>query len=376
MFCLRFRKPMPLYMNMALIWILHIALAILACVLLMRKPQPARYLYMMLVIGFSHTLYRATEFLPGFPEFTETGTPLSLLYGPLLYFIYRENTRRPARAAEILLHCLPFMATTALYMIWGELFRPAGSPVLLSYHMSCLLALASFLAYPLCIELEKRRYPVKGKDLSLTSLKEQLEVVFVLSALLLGFFIFEASVPGLDFGVNMHVLIFVLLSVAFMLVMRYMYLQGRKTHVRPATAAPAAVYMPAEERKSARRSYLSEAQLNAYTQTVHEILRETRLFLNPNLSLELLSRSTGIAQHHLSQVFNIHECKNFYRFVAEYRIAYAEERMRADGTEELTIESLAYECGFNSKTSFNQYFKAQTGFTPSEYRERCAPVPV
>ncbi|MBL0913659.1 MAG: helix-turn-helix transcriptional regulator [Bacteroidia bacterium] len=363
-------------MNMALIWILHIALATLACVLLMRKPQPARYLYMMLVIGFSHTLYRATEFLPGFPEFTETGTPLSLLYGPLLYFVYRENTRRPARATEILLHCLPFIVTTALYMIWGELFRPAGSPVLLSYHMSCLLALASFLAYPLCIELEKRRYPVKGRDLSLTSLKEQLEVVFVLSALLLGFFIFEASVPGLDFGVNMHVLIFVMLSVAFMLVMRYMYLHSRKTRMRPASGAPVPVYVPAEERKSVRRSYLSDAQLNAYTQTVHEVLRETRLFLNPNLSLELLSRSTGIAQHHLSQVFNVHECKNFYRFVAEYRIAYAEERMKADGTEELTIESLAYECGFNSKTSFNQYFKAQTGFTPSEYRERCAPVPV
>lgn len=375
MFCPRFRKPKSLYMNMALIWILHIALATLACVLLMRKPQPARYLYMMLVIGFSHTLYRATEFLPGFPEFTETGTPLSLLYGPLLYFIYRENTRRPAPAAEILLHCLPFMATTVLYMIWGELFRPAGSPLLLSYHMSCLLALASFLAYPLCIELEKRRYPVKGKDLSLTSLKEQLEVVFVLSALLLGFFIFEASVPGLDFGVNMHVLIFVLLSVAFMLVMRYMYLQRLKTRVQPAGDAPATIYVPAEERKAARRSYLSEAQLNIYTQTVHEILRETRLFLNPNLSLELLSRSTGIAQHHLSQVFNVHECKNFYRFVAEYRIAYAKELMRTDGTEELTIESLAYECGFNSKTSFNQYFKAQTGFTPSEYRERCAPVP-
>lgn len=364
-------------MNMALIWILHIALATMACVLLMRKPQPARYLYMMLVIGFSHTLYRAMEFLPGFTEFTETGTPLSLLYGPLLYFVYRENTRRPARAVEILLHCLPFMASTALYMIWGELFRPAGSPVLLSYHMSCLLAMASFLAYPLCIEVEKRRYPVKGKDLYLTSLKEQLEVVFVLSALLLGFFIFEASVPGLDFGVNMHVLIFVLLSVAFMLVMRYMYLQRKEPVVQPPqTMAAAAVRRaPAVERKATRRYYLSESQLHTYTRTVHEILRETRLFLNPNLSLEMLSRATGIAQHHLTQVFNIHECKNFYRFVAEYRIAYAEERMKAEDMEELTIESLAYECGFNSKTSFNQYFKAQTGFTPSEYRERCVPVP-
>jgi len=361
---------------MAPIWILHIALATLACVLLMRKPQPARYLYMMLATGFSHTLYRATEFLPGFPEFTETGTPLSLLYGPLLYFVYRENAGRPARTAELVLHSLPFAVSSILYMIWGELFRPSDSPVLFSYHMSCFLALTSFLVYPLCIELEKRRYTAKGKDLFLTSLEGQLQVVLVLSALLLGFFIFEASVPDLDFGVNMHVLIFVLLTVAFMLVMRYMYLHHRKPQAPKVTEVRVPVYTRVEERRSYRRSYLSDKQLYAYTQTVHEKLRETRLFLNPNLSLELLSRSTGIPPHHLSQVFNAHECKNFYRFVARYRIAYAVERMRAEDMEELTIESLAYECGFNSKTSFNQYFKAQTGYTPSEYRERCAPAPV
>jgi len=34
----------------------------------------------------------------------------------------------------------------------------------------------------------------------------------------------------------------------------------------------------------------------------------------------------------------------------------------------LKIESLAYSCGFNSKTSFNKYFKEKTGFTPSEYQ--------
>ncbi len=34
----------------------------------------------------------------------------------------------------------------------------------------------------------------------------------------------------------------------------------------------------------------------------------------------------------------------------------------------ITIESLAYECGFNSKTTLNKYFKELTGLVPSQYR--------
>ena len=58
--------------------------------------------------------------------------------------------------------------------------------------------------------------------------------------------------------------------------------------------------------------------------------------------------------------------KSFYVLVSEYRINYAKEILKEDNN--ITIESLAYECGFNSKSTFNKYFKEQTGYSPSEYR--------
>lgn len=365
---------------MALIWILHIAIASGICMLLLGRRQPLNYLYMMLALGFSHTFYRGIEFVPGVTDFRETGTPLSLLYGPLLYLVYRANTGRAAGKTEILLHSIPFIFSTLLYLFWGGLFGSDMSMPLFNYDTTCLLAMASFIIYPLYIETEKRRNCYAEKDVFLASLNGQLSVVYLLSALLLGLFVIEARIPDIDFGINMHVLIFVMLSAAFTLVMRYMFLKSRSRRAaRPQPeriAQVPAAGAPEADRRPYGKSQLSSELLDEYTQTVHETLQREQLFLNPNLSLEMLSRKTGIAQHHLSQVFTVHECKNFYKVVAEYRIAYAQERMRIFGGEELTIESLAYECGFNSKTSFNQYFKSKTGITPSEYRGQYVPEAV
>jgi AraC-like DNA-binding protein len=68
-------------------------------------------------------------------------------------------------------------------------------------------------------------------------------------------------------------------------------------------------------------------------------------------------------------LFNDYLGKSFYRIIAEYRIENAICILKEKG-DSLTIEALAYESGFSSKTSFNKYFKEITGYLPSEYRNR------
>jgi AraC-like DNA-binding protein len=58
---------------------------------------------------------------------------------------------------------------------------------------------------------------------------------------------------------------------------------------------------------------------------------------------------------------------NFYNLVNEYRIKEVKERMKSDDYRQLTILAIAYDSGFNSKSSFNTIFKEKTGETPSEY---------
>ncbi|PLX12240.1 MAG: hypothetical protein C0597_13735 [Marinilabiliales bacterium] len=51
----------------------------------------------------------------------------------------------------------------------------------------------------------------------------------------------------------------------------------------------------------------------------------------------------------------------------QYRIEEFKRLASSPKNHQFTLLSLAYECGFNSKSSFNRYFKKSTGVTPSQY---------
>ena len=62
--------------------------------------------------------------------------------------------------------------------------------------------------------------------------------------------------------------------------------------------------------------------------------------------------------------------KNFYTLVNDYRIEEVKRRLEDPRYRNLTILAIAYDSGFNAKSSFNTIFKEQTGMTPSEYQKQ------
>ncbi len=61
--------------------------------------------------------------------------------------------------------------------------------------------------------------------------------------------------------------------------------------------------------------------------------------------------------------------RNFFSFVNEYRIREVTSRISDPKYQHYTILAIAFDAGFNSKSTFNTFFKAYTGKTPSAYRE-------
>lgn len=97
-----------------------------------------------------------------------------------------------------------------------------------------------------------------------------------------------------------------------------------------------------------------------------EDIEENQLYLNPSLSPETLAAKLNLQKDELFMFLSSNLGKTYYQLIAEYRVAYARKRLEEDIN--VTIEALAYECGFNSKTTLNKYFKEVTGMVPSRYR--------
>jgi len=97
------------------------------------------------------------------------------------------------------------------------------------------------------------------------------------------------------------------------------------------------------------------------------IIIEKELFLNPSFSLEEAAKELKLTKHLLSQYVNEVLGKSFSNLIKEYRIEKAKKLLETETN--YTIESLGYDSGFNSKSTFFTAFKKITGLTPAEYQK-------
>src|SRR5215217_752047 len=102
------------------------------------------------------------------------------------------------------------------------------------------------------------------------------------------------------------------------------------------------------------------------------LMKTERMFLNSELSLPELSEYMNISPHDLSYVLNEGMGTNFYQFINAYRVAEAKLLMLSGKYAHLNILGIAYNAGFNAKTTFNTAFKRETGLSPSQFMKQCA----
>ena len=118
------------------------------------------------------------------------------------------------------------------------------------------------------------------------------------------------------------------------------------------------------------KSGLKEFQARDYLAKLISYVESNKPYLDRDLSIYDLSKATGIPRHYITQILNEKHKKNLYTFVNEYRVKEVIERFSDPKYNNYTILAIAFDAGFNSKTTFNAIFKNQTGLTPSEFRDK------
>jgi putative ABC transport system permease protein len=91
-------------------------------------------------------------------------------------------------------------------------------------------------------------------------------------------------------------------------------------------------------------------------------------YQDPELSLSSLAEKLELGPHELSRIINTVLKKSFNDFIGEYRVADVVQKMQDPAYDHLTLLGIAFESGFNSKTTFNRTFKQITGKSPVEYK--------
>jgi AraC-like DNA-binding protein len=102
---------------------------------------------------------------------------------------------------------------------------------------------------------------------------------------------------------------------------------------------------------------------------LEDLMSRVKLYQDPDLHLDGLADSMGISSRSLSALINGYYGQNFYNFVNDYRVRDVQRQLQDPGLESKAIQSVFEDAGFNSKSTFNTYFRKVTGKTPSEYRK-------
>ena len=112
---------------------------------------------------------------------------------------------------------------------------------------------------------------------------------------------------------------------------------------------------------------LNETEASALKQKLETTLRQNQLYLNQELSLAELAQEVDTSDKKLSTLLNQNLRTNFYDYINSFRIATFKEGVMEGKLRNLSVVGLAFQCGFNSKSSFYRAFKKETGKSPTQF---------
>ena len=108
--------------------------------------------------------------------------------------------------------------------------------------------------------------------------------------------------------------------------------------------------------------------LEAYKPLLEMHLESAKPYLKQGYCINDLSKETGIPLHHLSALLNKSYHERFNDFINKLRLNYLVKSFKPEW-KRLTLEGIGKEVGFNSRTTFYNTIKKNTGLSPSVFFE-------
>ncbi len=119
------------------------------------------------------------------------------------------------------------------------------------------------------------------------------------------------------------------------------------------------------------RKKLSISELESLEEIAEKLqiaMKVDLTFKDPELTVTSLAEKLSIKSYLLTKTLNEVLHKSFTDYVNEFRVAEVDKLVNDPSNDKFTLLSLAYEAGFNSKSSFNRAVQKHLGIAPSQLK--------
>ncbi len=165
--------------------------------------------------------------------------------------------------------------------------------------------------------------------------------------------------------IPVYVLLYVLLGV----VTYSTYWIGIQGLIKSEVFAESIVHKSLPTETSNAYANLSESELQSSVDALDQLMQKEKLYLHETLTLRTLAGRLQKDPNFVSYLLNNTLNKSFFDYVNELRIEEVKSKINDPAFSHFKVVEIAYECGFNSKATFNRVFKKFTGTSPSEYKK-------
>ena len=301
---------------------------------------------------------------------------LSLRIGKSVYIIFTEVADRSLLIAQIGLSACFLIGVSLFYYLKSSVENSKKIPKLWKLHIAILLALIVIVGIVKPYEIYREfwvKYVVHfiyaiwgvyillsayvlrnifkklfAKHQKLTISESWLIWVFIGNTL-----IYSAYIIGYFYLYLVGTITF---SVVFYALLVFLLFKGNRENV----------FRDIPEKYASKKIENQEA--NELNDKLHNVMLTKQFYKNTNVKLKDIAKELGISPHKLSQLLNDNFGKSFASFINEYRIEEAKKLLKENN--QYTLESIGFEAGFSSRSSFYATFKKVIGKTPAEFQKQ------
>jgi AraC-like DNA-binding protein len=301
-----------------------------------------------------------------------------LLYSPLFYFYIKSFIQRNFHfERRHLIHLAPLIIPIAARIIVGLTIPEEGQRLRRAFHEGIpppievrfvgafiLLIFMSYVVAGLRLLARFRKFVKRTASFEDTlHFRWLFFIAFVLllpviSVVMTGIFIGRPiNIPYPSYGISL------MASVITVVVM-----------IKPEVfkGIPENLKVETEEELEPKRyesSTLSSTQKEALNQKLLQHIASQKPYLDQELTISQLADQLNINSKYLSQIINEKQEQNFMDFINSHRIERAKELLLSPAFQYYTIQAIAEEAGFKSKSAFYTAFKKFTGMTPVGFKK-------